>query len=221
MNDVLGVQIEKITGCPKCGNTIDNMTNFCSNCGYSLNSSQQSVDGKESRRLLARKWVLPLVVCLVLILSVIALGINDIREKNYHDEIDSAVMTMLSATQEIMIMQEKTSIAWENAIYNKKDAGDAILNLRTSKEFGDLILSYCDKHDEVTAHIEKLKNPPQKYKEAYEKFKELYQHFREYDASGSVFVGKNYNTYIEEFSKNQKEFEKCISELRLLLQFVE
>lgn len=63
MNDILGVQIEKITGCPKCGNTIDNMTNFCSNCGYSLNSSQQSVDGKESRRLFARKWVLPLVVC--------------------------------------------------------------------------------------------------------------------------------------------------------------
>lgn len=230
MNDILGVDIEKITGCPNCGNTVDDMTNFCSNCGYSLNSPQQNIDGKESRRLFARKWVLTLVACLVLLVSaiVVVIAFNKIKDQNYNDEINKAVTTISSVSMELESEGYKTIDVWRSLIYGNyndeitSEIFSKILDRRLSdEEYLNLMDSLIDTYDNVELHIEKLKNPPQKYEEAYEKFKELYSACRDYEKSVLNISEKSYNTYAEKFLNEKKEFNETISELRTILLFAE
>ncbi len=221
------VCVEETITCPECGTVVDSLTDICSNCGYPLNSIQIKADEKQKSSF-AKKWIWILSVCLVLILSAIAIIFSTAKTEEYSIEICSAVDKIMTVSAEVETVGNQICSVWNNAIWDKnnqdtakytstaKDFNEALGNLFADEEFVKKITNIRNKQTEIDAYLGKLKNPPHKFEDAYDEFKELYYACSDY-TDFVISCKGSYNTYTEDFLKKSSELLENYREIKVEL----
>lgn len=144
-----------------------------------------------------RKKVKIIILCVVLAVAIIIAATVGIlytqqqnKAKNYGENLETAVSTMISGAAEAESCGNLIKQVWYNAIYEEYDSetdpytrpdghwvsdfNEALENLFSDETFSEQIDNIKLNQSVVQALMKELQDPPEEYEEAYEALSELY-----------------------------------------------
>lgn len=216
--------IEQKYFCEECGTELKDNEELCSNCGCpkkkeeEIKESNKKIKKKKNKKIIITSIIIGLIILAIIVFLVIKTK-NDKAKKeitDYKDNLGSITYKMVTGGAAAEKCGNLISKVWYNTIWEKDDYetnqytknrygrfyddfNDSLSNLFSDSDFKDITNEVETNKKEVNKLYNKLKNPPEQYKDAYDDLKEFYHNYIELtnlclNPSGS------YNTYSSKFN---------------------
>lgn len=212
--------------CTECGCTYANME-ACPQCGC----PKTVVTAKAPKK--KRTGIIIAVVAIAVVIALLLLGVQKIREVIYYSKMEEIVYVMLDSAAETEDAGNLIVSVWHNVIYGVDDVTTdkftkaeskyggkyfvsdfnvALSNLFADSEFSYSITKIENERADITACMKELKDPPKKYEDAYEALKTYYDNYMKF-TDIVIKCDGSLNSFSEEFGEYDEKTVDCFNKM--------
>ena len=196
-----------------------------------------NINTNASKKSLSKKMIIILSIIAVLVIAAsVTIGIivhKNNLEQEYAKNLNMFTTEVLYGAQDSESQCNLVMSVWHDAIWNDtsdeetkkyvvgaKDFNDALTKLYADKDFQSKTSDINSNKDTVDSLMEKLKNPPEKYKDCYNVAVELYSKYNSF-VNMAVDPSGSYNSYSENVQDLDSEVADLYSKLNTMLPSVD
>ncbi len=230
--------------CPECGKEVSDSAEMCPNCGYPIKPVKptlkkfnlQAIDWKNF--IISHKKVIIIIGIILIGCLIVNSAINQTNNYNqakefqeYESKLQTVSNQIYSSANTAEDLCNLTAEVWYNSIYHeesyktdkytKKDNGfwvsdfnDALLSLYLDKT--DEYSALSDEQDEISNLLDKLKDPPEKYKDCYDALTETYGAYKSL-TDLAINPSGSYNSFTDNKEDKINNFMDAYNQLEPLL----
>lgn len=185
------------------------------------------------KKKLSKKWIIILsVIAAVVVIAGIVIGVvvhKHATEQEYAENLNMFATEVLYGSQDAETQCNLVMSVWHDAIWKNtseedtkkyvsgaKDFNDALSKLYADADVQTTVADLSNNKKSVDSLMEKLKEPPEKYKDCYNAAVELYSKYSSF-VNHAIDPSGSYNSYSEEAQDLDSEVVDLYNKLNTLL----